>query len=243
MIKASPLKSVIIIISSIFTAIPVLLKGLFNNYSKAGAREKSHNLCLIFAKRMLNQPKIKRHYEIDSEINWEQPKKRYIIMSNHSSLYDIPVLFEAFDGRVRMLAKKELRKIPLFGITLSRNEFPYIDRKDRNQAKKDLAYARTLMENGIVLWTAPEGTRSKNGELLPFKKGVFHLAIEAEADIIPVGIKNANQVLPAKTLSFSLEQDVYVRAGKPISTSNFSKKQINDLMDKVRNEILELTKN
>jgi len=169
--------------------------------------------------------------------------RRYIIMSTHASHYDIPVSFVSLPGSIRMLAKKELFSIPLLGQAMRAAEFPSIDRSRRNRAVKDLEKARQMMESGIVLWAAPEGTRSPDGQLLPFKKGCFHLALDTQAVIVPVAIRGIHRVLPARTWQINLGQPVDVRVGTPIDTEGKSKDDIAEIMAGVRKNLEELLGN
>ena len=169
--------------------------------------------------------------------------RRYIIMSPHASHYDIPVSFVSLPGSIRMLAKKELFSIPLLGQAMRAAEFPSIDRSRRNRAVKDLEKARQMMESGIVLWAAPEGTRSPDGQLLPFKKGCFHLALDTQAVIVPVAIRGIHRVLPARTWQINLGQPVDVRVGTPIDTAGKSKDDIAEIMAGVRENLEELLGN
>lgn len=127
-----------------------------------------------------------------------KPNTPYIVMSNHRSHYDIPLIVMAIPGSIRMLTKKELFKVPIWGPALRVAEFVSIDRHNLEQAKKDLKRARESMESGIVLWIAPEGTRSRTGRLGAFKKGGFIMAIEAGATILPVGIRGSEKILPLR---------------------------------------------
>lgn len=126
-------------------------------------------------------------------------------------------------------------------------EFPSIDRSRRNRAVKDLEKARQMMESGIVLWAAPpEGTRSPDGQLLPFKKGCFHLALDTQAVIVPVAIRGGiHRVLPARTWQINLGgQPVDVRVGTPpIDTAGKSKDDIAEIMAGVRENLEELLGN
>lgn len=160
--------------------------------------------------------------------------RRYIVMSTHASHYDIPVSFVSLPGSIRMLAKKELFRIPLLGAAMKAAEFPSIDRANRYQAMDDLGKARAMMESGIVLWAAPEGTRSPDGRIQPFKKGCFHLALETEAVIVPVAIRGIHRVLPARTWQINLGQPVDVRVGTPIDTAGRGKEDLEALMLQVR---------
>jgi 1-acyl-sn-glycerol-3-phosphate acyltransferase len=163
--------------------------------------------------------------------------RRYLILCNHSSHFDIPVSFVAMPGSVRMLAKKELFRIPLLGSAMKAGDFPSIDRHNREQALADLRVARQLMESGIVLWAAPEGTRSADGRLQPFKKGCFHLALDTGAIIVPVAIRGIHHVLPARTFQLNLGQPVQFKFGTPIDSGTYSTEQIAGLMEAVRIQI------
>jgi 1-acyl-sn-glycerol-3-phosphate acyltransferase len=121
----------------------------------------------------------------------------YLVMSNHQSLYDIPVLFQVVGPNIRMITKKELFRVPVFGGALDAAGFISIDRTDRNAAIRSLHKACDLLASGTHVWIAPEGTRSKTGSLLPFKKGAFYLAFEAGLPILPVSLDGTRQVLPA----------------------------------------------
>ncbi|WP_144394344.1 lysophospholipid acyltransferase family protein [Pleionea sediminis] len=168
--------------------------------------------------------------------------RRYIIMCNHSSIYDIPVSFLAIPGTLRMLAKKELFRIPLFGRAMKMSEFVFINRSNKDEAKRDLALARERMQDGIMIWIAPEGTRSVDGELLPFKKGGMHLAIETQAMIVPVVIKDIHRVLPKNRFRMNCNQTVEFRIGQPIDASEFTLDKRSQLSQKVREKMLDLLK-
>lgn len=168
------------------------------------------------------------------------PNRCHIVMCTHASAYDIPLAFAAFEGfHLRMLGKKELTKIPLFGPTLRFNEFVFIDRKNRSNAIKDLETAKKIMQSGILMWVAPEGTRSQDGKLGPFKKGVFHLAVQTDAIIIPVAIRKAHDLLPTKSFKLRLNQPVETHIGAPIDTRDFpaTDKKYQVLVNHVRDVI------
>ncbi len=126
------------------------------------------------------------------------PGKTYLVMSNHQSLYDIPVLFHVIGANLRMVTKTELFKIPIFGKAMAAAGFIDIDRSNRQRAIESLAVARRKLNEGVHVWIAPEGTRSKTGRLLPFKKGGFQLALDTMQPILPVTLDGTRDVLPAK---------------------------------------------
>lgn len=158
----------------------------------------------------------------------------YIIMSNHCSHVDIPLIYEAFaHDKIGMIAKKELFKIPLFGRGMKLGGCLSIDRDNMRQALKDMDIAKKRLLSGVRLWIAPEGTRSLTGELGVLKKGGFKIAVGAKAIIIPVVIIGSNRILPAKTMDFNLEEKVEVHIGQPIDTLDYDTKDLQLLMEKV----------
>jgi len=166
-----------------------------------------------------------------------KPDTAYIIMSNHRSHYDIPLIFVSLEGSIRMLTKKELFRVPIWGRGLKASEFISIDRKDHEQAIKDLENAKEKMKSGIVLWIAPEGTRSRSGEMGEFKKGGFMVAIQTGATIIPVGIEDSEKILPPDTLDLYLDQEVHINIGRPIDASAYTIESRDRLIDEVRGTI------
>lgn len=167
-----------------------------------------------------------------------KPGKATILMCNHTSLLDIPLSLQAFpDYPVRMLAKKELSRIPIMGGGMVAAEFPFIDRGNRKQTLQDLIRVKSLLESGIVMWIAPEGTRSITGALQPFKQGGFITAIKTGATIIPIGIRGANHILPAHSFQFHLDQHAEVHVGNPIDASKYDLKDKALLIEQVHQAI------
>ena len=163
------------------------------------------------------------NYEVPSSNHLKfLPDRPYLIMSNHCSHLDIPLIYETFPHQIiGMIAKKELFSIPLFGRGMKLGGCVMLDRKDPHQAIKDLELAKESMLSGTMLWIAPEGTRSVDGTLGPFKKGGFKLAQAAKAVILPVTIEGSHKILPAKTLAFSLGETVKIYLGKPIDALDY----------------------
>ena len=163
--------------------------------------------------------------------------RRYMLMCNHSSLYDIPLSFVALPGSIRMLTKKELFRIPLLGTGMRAGEFVSIDRTNPTTAMADLENARKKMESGIVLWVSPEGTRSKDGRLQPFKKGAIRLAIDVDAMSVPLGIDGINSVLPANTTDLYINGEVDIRVGEPIDAGLYDRTDYKKLMADLENSL------
>lgn len=143
-----------------------------------------------------------------------------IVMSNHQSLYDIPTLYCVLPRSLRMVAKIELFRIPVWGAAMKAAGFIGIDRHNRMKAMRSLKQARETLESGVTVWIAPEGTRSRDGKLLPFKKGGFALAEEVEASILPITIRGTRDIMPAKTLKIRPGAKVIVTVHPKITLEN-----------------------
>jgi 1-acyl-sn-glycerol-3-phosphate acyltransferase len=115
-----------------------------------------------------------------------QPDQNYIFMSNHVSNLDPPVLIPAIPGRCSVLVKKELFRIPILGTGMKVADLVPVDRSDREAAIESVKAAVQVLHQGLHILVFPEGTRSADGHLLPFKKGPFHLATESGVSIVPV---------------------------------------------------------
>jgi 1-acyl-sn-glycerol-3-phosphate acyltransferase len=166
-----------------------------------------------------------------------QKGRSHILMSNHQSHYDIPLIMHALPGDIRFMAKRELLRVPVWGRASWVGECIFVDRKNHEQALKDMAVAKRKMEDGLILWIAPEGTRSRSGKLNPFKKGGFMMALQTSAIIIPIGIRGTERVLPADTWRTRLGEHVEVHIGKPIDTAGYTIEDRDALMERVREEI------
>ena len=124
----------------------------------------------------------------------------YIVVSNHESQYDILLIYGWLDMDVKWVMKKELRKIPGIGIGCEKVGHIIVDRSDPEQARAAINDALQLLGKGIGILFFPEGTRNRDGRLLPFKKGAFRIAIDADLPVMPVTILGTREVMPAKTM-------------------------------------------
>jgi len=124
----------------------------------------------------------------------------YIVASNHQSSYDIFVLFGWLGIDLKWVIKTELTKYPVFGYAVEKGGNIVIDRSNPKGAYKSLEKARQKITGGTSIIMLPEGTRSRTGELGPFKKGAFVLARDLNLPILPVSITGTRKILPPKTL-------------------------------------------
>lgn len=155
----------------------------------------------------------------------------YVYMSNHQSHLDIPILYATLPSRtIRMLGKVELFKIPLWGRGLKAAEFISVDRSNHTRAVQSIERAKELLRDGVSIYLAPEGTRSRTGKIGPLKKGGFHLAIDTQTPIVPVAIRGTIDILPRGGRVMQTGQRVEVTIGDPIPVEN---QDLKDLMAKV----------
>ena len=124
------------------------------------------------------------------------PAGTYIFMSNHVSNLDPPALAPLIPRRTSVLAKKELWKIPILGQALDMAEIVPVERHNRDSAIQSIRRAGEVMRHGINMTVYPEGTRSPDGRLLPFKKGPFHLAMETGFPVVPVTVLGTYELMP-----------------------------------------------
>lgn len=169
------------------------------------------------------------------------PGQAYVIMTNHSSLLDIPALMGAVPGSMRMVMKEELSRVPIWGQALVASGFVAIDRKNRDKAIGQLEKAKRMLAKGVSIWISPEGTRSRTGLLAPFKKGGFHVATQLGIPIIPAWIEGAREMIAPDQFRVIYDGTCTVRFGAPIATEGVAPEQLPQLMAEVRRAILGLS--
>ncbi len=162
------------------------------------------------------------------------PDRVVVYASNHSSLFDILTLYAVLPGSVRFVAKHELARIPLFGRAMVRSGNLVIDRTHPRAAHEAYQRAAEVMATlGVSVIVFPEGTRSRTGDLLPFKAMPFSLAIAAGAPVVPVYVHNTFQILPKG--AWRLRRfPIQVRIGAPIETTGYTLDDRDTLRDVTR---------
>lgn len=166
-------------------------------------------------------------------------KRPYVFMANHLSAADIWSLYVAIPMPVRMIAKKQLSKIPFIGWAMRIGRFIFIDRQNGTSARRSIDEAVRRIHEGTSVLIFPEGTRSRDGKLGPFKKGGFHLAANSGADIVPVGISGSREVIPRGGMLIR-RGVVRINIGAPISTDGIPEADRPALMERVRGIVLDL---
>jgi 1-acyl-sn-glycerol-3-phosphate acyltransferase len=167
------------------------------------------------------------------------PAKPYIFVGNHSSMADIMSFSGYISHDYRWIAKKELFAIPIFGSGMRAVDYISIDRSRGRAAVKSLNDAAKRIAGGASVILFPEGTRSADGHLQPFKTGAIMLALKAGVDVVPVGFNGTHQVLPKGKL-LSRGGNVVLRIGTPISTQDFKAKDKQMLAGILHQKVAEL---
>lgn len=161
-----------------------------------------------------------------------------VFMSNHQSLVDIAAIIDTLPPSVswRFVAKKELVRVPIFGWCLVTTGQIIIDRSHRERAVASLRRAAERIRGGASVIVFPEGTRSPDGSLRPFKSGPFHLAVEAQVPVIPITVSGSQRITPKGSLAVR-PGTVKIVFGKPIPTRGITTAERGQLKARVREAI------
>ena len=162
-----------------------------------------------------------------------------VFCANHQSNIDPPILFNALHPRLHILFKAELKKLPLLGKAFQVGGFVPIDRARREQSMAAIDQAAQSLREGNSFLTFPEGTRSRTGALLPFKRGPFLMALKAQVPIVPVAVQGGTASM-RKGSRIVRPATVSVRIGEPIETQGMDLSDREQLADLVRARVEEL---
>ena len=166
------------------------------------------------------------------------PERSYIYMPNHQSNADIPLLLGKLPVQFRWLAKAELFKIPIFGRAMRGVGYISIDRSNRKSAFKSLERAARTIRNGTSVLIFPEGTRSRDGHLLPFKKGGFVLAVDSGVPIVPIIIRGTGDIVP-KGHFMIRPAPVTMQILDPVETADYTRKTKDALLAHIRSILVD----
>ncbi len=161
------------------------------------------------------------------------PNTSYIVVPNHQSYYDIFLIYGWLGLDIKWVMKKELAKVPGVGFGSKVVGHIFIDRSNSKAAMDSLHAARQKLVNGTSVVIFPEGTRSRTGQLIPFKRGGFKLALELRLPILPVTVVNTRNVLPPDSLNL-MPGRVKMIIHPPIDLSGYDEHNMPELMQKVR---------
>jgi 1-acyl-sn-glycerol-3-phosphate acyltransferase len=193
-----------------------------------------HKIGRWWAKSILGASGIKVKVKGIENLDLEKP---CVFMCNHQSNFDIFVLFSALPAQFRWIAKAELFKIPLFGRAMRGAGYISIERKDRRKAIQSLREAADKIRSGVSVMIFPEGTRSLDGNIGEFKKGVFFLAHDAGVQIIPVVLNGTWSIMSKDSLAIR-PGNVTLSILPPVNVTDYSKTDKSRLIEDVREKIV-----
>lgn len=178
--------------------------------------------------------------EVRGMENVRKSGKGFLLLFNHTSLLDIPILFGYFPRSFRFGAKIELFNVPFFGAAMRACGILPIDRSNRSKVMKVYEQAISRVEKGESFALAPEGTRQSEAQLGRFKRGPFEFAINARMDIMPVVVSGVLDVLPKHSVFVNagrFRRRVIIAIAPPVSASEYTPDTMNNLVEKVRGEM------
>jgi 1-acyl-sn-glycerol-3-phosphate acyltransferase len=176
-------------------------------------------------------------WEVRTEGLENLPAGGAILAANHQSLVDIPLFLAALPREVRFLAKRELGRIPVFGTAMAKAGNLFIDREDPKDAVHLVREATDRIDRGQMVVIFPEGTRSRDGRLQPFRRGGFFLALASGAPVVPVTIRGTFELMP-KGQWYARRGKVGVTFHDPVPVEGLAEGTMGGLMEAVRGAIL-----
>ena len=166
-------------------------------------------------------------------------RQPYVFVANHRSYFDVPALGAALKQlEVRWAAKKEMLSVPFLGRALQASKNVIIDRGSPNRAIQSFKAARDKIEAGISVIFFPEGTRSRNGRVLPFKKGGFLVAVETGTPVVPVTINGSDRVFGKKQWQIK-GGEIEIVISPPIPVNGYTRDDLEILCQQARNSVVE----
>lgn len=166
-------------------------------------------------------------------------KKAYVFVMNHQSMVDIPVAFLAIPSSLRFIAKRVLASVPFLGWYMRAVGMVFVDRSRTAKAIASMHKAEELLRAGSCIIAFPEGTRSPDGSIRPFKKGAFMIALATGTPIVPVVIHGARDVLPPKGFR-PRPGRIRIKVGTPIPTEGLGREHRDELIARVRSTMIRM---
>jgi 1-acyl-sn-glycerol-3-phosphate acyltransferase len=186
-----PLFVVVTIVMSIMALVVTLFDKTGNAFRKLGGVWGRIGLWLSGVK-----------LRIIGEENYD-PNASYVIVSNHASMYDILAVLAGIKSNLRIMAKIELSKVPLWGWAVKRGDFIFIRRGGNREALQSLLEAKQKLDEGKSAYIFADGTRSPDGTIQPFKRGAFTIASKSQKPILPITILGSHKIMPRDTLKIN----------------------------------------
>ena len=226
---------VLLVVGLAITGVTCLYVLLGARFLRKGA-DSIHEIASWWGATILKLASVKLEVVGEKNLITNGPQ---LFMANHQSWFDIFIVLAGIPCQFRFLAKKELFEKPIFGAALYRYQAIPIDRKNFVSAMRSIEAAARQVKAGRSVMTFPEGTRSRDGQIQPFKKGVFHLALRAGVPVVPITIIGAAEIMPKKSLRVKAGRRVRVVIGEPVPVTDYTVENMDDLLNKVRNDMLQ----
>jgi 1-acyl-sn-glycerol-3-phosphate acyltransferase len=166
------------------------------------------------------------------------PRHPYVVVSNHQSLADIP-LISNLPWEMKWMGKEELFKLPIIGWMMSLSGDISVDRKNPRSGAQAIIKAQRYLEKHCSVMIFPEGTRTLDGRVRPFTDGAFHLAIRAKVPVLPLAIEGSRDCIPKNSWKFGKSSDIHLKVLPPIDTSSMTIDDVSRLRDNVRRAIMQ----
>ncbi|MBA4421916.1 MAG: 1-acyl-sn-glycerol-3-phosphate acyltransferase [Syntrophus sp. (in: bacteria)] len=228
MIRSALLVMIAVVVTAFMSSCAILFPII------SPGENKVHKIANLWARMLLRLTSTRVDVIGRENVLMEKPQ---IFMANHQSDFDVLIVLAHIPGQFRWIAKKELFKIPLFGKAMRNAGYIEIDRQNHEKALKSLDEAAQKIREGKSVVTFPEGTRSRDGKIRPFKQGMFHLAIQAGVPIVPISIIGAHEIMPKRTLKVKPGRITMV-IDRPVDVSGYTHETRGELIERIRHIIV-----
>ncbi|MGZ3495485.1 MAG: lysophospholipid acyltransferase family protein, partial [Thermodesulfobacteriota bacterium] len=217
-----------VVIATLALGVFAFITYPFDRKGKVG-----HYYARLWGKTALLANRVKVKIEGTEHLNGEGP---YIFMSNHQSYYDVFALLGHLPYQFKWLVKKELFSIPFLGWTMAAVGYISVDRGGTRDTVEAMNEAAQKIRDGMSVTIFPEGSRSPDGSIQPFKKGGFTLAIKSKVPIVPIAIDGSRDIMPKDKFTVT-SGEIRILMDRPIETESYSLKDREGLMKRVRETI------
>ena len=224
--------ALLVLVAVVITAFMSFCAFLFPMLSPG--ENKAHSIARLWARMLLRLASTTVRVIGVENVLTNRPQ---IFMANHQSDFDILVVLAHIPGQFRWIAKQELFRIPIFGRAMRNAGYIEIDRQNHAKALQSIAEAARKIRNGKSVVTFPEGTRSQDGTVRPFKQGLFHLAIHAGVPIVPISIIGAHEIMPKRSLNVK-PGTIMMVIDKPVEVTGYTIETRAELIERVRSIII-----
>lgn len=215
-------------LSTLVIGLPLIVISLLG-FGDLGSR----TLAVLWAR--LNSIVLRMQVTVEGRDNIK-PRQSYVLVANHESALDILLIYGYLPIELKWVMKKELRRVPIIGGACAAMGHILIDRSNSTQAVESIQNASAKLTQGMSVMFFPEGTRSRDGTILPFKKGAFRLAVDLSIPVLPITIEGTGNMLPTGTLDWR-PGHVTLRVHPALQTAELTSHDVAELSSKAESMI------